>query len=163
MATAHINAEENAFAETIVMPGDPLRAKYIAENFLIDAKEVTNVRGILGYTGFYKDQRISVMAHGMGIPSASIYAHELVTEYGVKNFIRIGSCGAIHDDVKLRDIIIAMGASTDSKVNRMRLRGHDFAALADFKLLRHAVDLAAAKQLSFKVGNIFFSLLINKK
>lgn len=157
MATAHINAQKNDFAETIVMPGDPLRAKYIAENFLMNAKEVTNVRGILGYTGEYQGQRVSVMGHGMGIPSASIYTYELISEYGVKNLIRIGSCGAIHDDVKLRDIVIAMGASTDSKVNRLRLRGHDFAALADFTMLRNAVDLATEKSLAFKVGNIFSS------
>ena len=130
MTTAHINAEKGAFAETIPMPGDPLRAKYIAENFLEDAQEVTNVRGILGFTGYYKGQRISVMAHGMGIPSASIYTHELITHYGVKNLIRIGSCGAIHDDVKLRDLVIAMGASTDSKVNRIRMRGHDFCCVS---------------------------------
>lgn len=157
MTTAHINAEKDAFAETILMPGDPLRAKYIAENFLEDAQEVTNVRGILGFTGYYKGQRISVMAHGMGIPSASIYTHELITHYGVKNLIRIGSCGAIHEDVKLRDLVIAMGASTDSKVNRIRMRGHDFAALADYGLLSKAVDLAKEKSLPFKVGNIFSS------
>ena len=109
MTTAHINAPSNAFADTVLMPGDPLRAKYIAENFLDNVEEVTNVRGMLGFTGEYRGKRISVMGHGMGIPSASIYTYELIKEYGVKNLIRIGSCGKLHDDVKLMDLVIAMG------------------------------------------------------
>ncbi|SMY38436.1 Purine nucleoside phosphorylase DeoD-type [Photobacterium malacitanum] len=157
MATPHINAQAGDFADTILMPGDPQRAKYIAENFLENAQEVTNVRGMLGFTGFYKGQRLSVMGHGMGAPSASIYVQELITHYNVKNFIRIGSCGAIHDDVQLMDLIVAMGASTDSKMNRTRLRDHDFAALANYDMLRTAVDLAKEKQLSVKVGNVFSS------
>ena len=100
--TPHINAPEGAFADVVLMPGDPLRAKYIAETFLEDAKEVTNVRNMLGYTGTYKGRRISVMGHGMGIPSCSIYAKELITEYGVKKIIRVGSCGAVRMDVKVR-------------------------------------------------------------
>ena len=114
--TPHINAPEGAFADVVLMPGDPLRAKYIAETFLEDAKEVTNVRNMLGYTGTYKGRRISVMGHGMGIPSCSIYAKELITEYGVKKIIRVGSCGAVRMDVKVRDVIIGLGACTDSKV-----------------------------------------------
>ena len=157
MSTAHINAKPLDFAETVLMPGDPLRAKYITERFLDNAKEVTNVRGMLGFTGEYKGKRISVMGHGMGIPSASIYTYELIKEYNVKNLIRIGSCGAIHDDVKLMDLVIAMGASTDSKVNRIRMRDHDFAALADFTLLRTCVEQAEEKKLKHKVGNIFSS------
>ncbi|MBE1277189.1 MULTISPECIES: purine-nucleoside phosphorylase [Enterovibrio] len=157
MATPHINANPGDFAETILMPGDPQRAKYIAENFLQDAVQVTDVRGMLGFTGFYKGKKLSVMGHGMGAPSASIYIHELINHYGVKNLIRIGSCGAIHDDVQLMDLVIAMGASTDSKMNRTRLRDHDFAALANFDMLRTAVDLAKEKQLSTKVGNVFSS------
>ena len=102
MATPHINAKDGAFAETVLLPGDPLRAKYIADNFLTDVEEVTNVRNMLGYTGFYKSKRVSVMGSGMGIPSASIYYKELITDYGVKNLIRIGSCGAISSDVKVR-------------------------------------------------------------
>ncbi|PSV09631.1 purine-nucleoside phosphorylase [Photobacterium leiognathi subsp. mandapamensis] len=157
MSTAHINAKPLDFAETVLMPGDPLRAKYITEHFLDNAKEVTNVRGMLGFTGEYKGKPVSVMGHGMGIPSASIYTYELIKEYNVKNLIRIGSCGAIHDDVKLMDLVIAMGASTDSKVNRIRMREHDFAALADFSLLRTCVEQAEKKQLQHKVGNIFSS------
>ncbi|MDD1782532.1 purine-nucleoside phosphorylase [Enterovibrio sp. ZSDZ35] len=157
MATPHINANPGDFAETILMPGDPQRAKYIAENFLEDAVQVTDVRGMLGFTGFYKGKKLSVMGHGMGAPSASIYVHELINHYGIKNLIRIGSCGAIHDDVKLMDLVIAMGASTDSKMNRTRLRDHDFAAIANYDMLRTAVDVAKEKELSVKVGNVFSS------
>ena len=153
----HINANPGDFVETILMPGDPQRAKYIAENFLQDAVQVTDVRGMLGFTGFYKGKKLSVMGHGMDAPSASIYIHELINHYGVKNLIRIGSCGAVHDDVQLMDLVIAMGASTDSKMNRTRLRDHDVAALANFDMLRTAVDLAKEKQLSTKVGNVFSS------
>lgn len=155
MTTPHINAEDNAFAETVLMPGDPLRAKFIAENFLDDAKEVTNVRAMYGYTGYYKGQRVSVMGHGMGIPSCSIYATELIKFYGVKNIIRVGSCGAISADVKVRDIVIGMGACTDSKVNRMRFQDNDFAAIADFGLISNAVNAAKTLNVPVKVGNIF--------
>ncbi|MFC3911906.1 purine-nucleoside phosphorylase [Pseudaeromonas sharmana] len=155
MATPHINAKDGAFADVVLMPGDPLRAKYIAETFLEGAELVTDVRNMYGYTGTYKGRRVSVMGHGMGIPSCSIYAKELVTEYGVKTLIRVGSCGAVRDDVKLRDVVIGMGACTDSKVNRMRFRDHDFAAIADFELVRHAVDAAKAKGIEVKVGNLF--------
>ena len=137
MPTPHINAASDAFAETLLFPGDPLRAKYIAEKYLDNAELVTDVRNMLGYTGYYKGQRISVMGHGMGIPSCSIYAKELITDYGVKNIIRIGTCGAIKKDIKLRDIVVAMGASTDSKVNQTRYQGHDFAAIADYGLLEN--------------------------
>ena len=153
--TAHINANPGDFAETVIMPGDPLRARYIAETFLTDAREVTNVRNMLGYTGYYNGQRISVMGHGMGIPSCSIYAKELITEYGVTTLIRVGSCGAVRDDVKLRDVVIGMGASTDSKVNRMRFKDHDFAAIADFGLVANAVQAAKNKGVAVRVGNIF--------
>ncbi|AYA42310.1 purine-nucleoside phosphorylase [Xenorhabdus nematophila] len=155
MATPHINAEMGDFADVVLMPGDPLRAQYIAETFLEDARQVNNVRGMLGFTGTYKGRRISVMGHGMGIPSCSIYAKELITEFGVKKIIRIGSCGAVSEDVKIRDVVIGMGACTDSKVNRMRFKDHDFAAIADFDLVRHAVDAAKAKNINTRVGNIF--------
>lgn len=155
MATPHINAQDGAFAETVLMPGDPLRAKYIAETYLENAELVTDVRNMFGYTGFYKGQRISVMGHGMGIPSCSIYTKELITEYGVKNIIRIGSCGAVRSDVKVRDVIIGMGACTDSKVNRMRFKDHDFAAIADYELLRNAVQAADTLGVPVKVGNLF--------
>ena len=155
MATPHINAELGAFAETILMPGDPLRAKYIAETYLEDAKEVTNVRNMLGYTGFYKGMRLSVMGSGMGIASASIYYHELASTYGVKNIIRIGSCGAVADDVKLGDVVIGMGACTDSKVNRIRFKNHDFAAIADYDLLEKTVAAGREQGLNLRVGNLF--------
>ncbi|MGJ0637104.1 purine-nucleoside phosphorylase [Xenorhabdus bovienii] len=155
MATPHINAEMGDFADVVLMPGDPLRAKYIAETFLEDVRQVNDVRGMLGFTGTYKGRKISVMGHGMGIPSCSIYAKELITEFGVKKIIRIGSCGAVSHDVKIRDVVIGMGACTDSKVNRMRFKDHDFAAIADFDLVRNAVDAAKAKNINARVGNIF--------
>ncbi|CAM3570373.1 purine-nucleoside phosphorylase [Parendozoicomonas haliclonae] len=155
MATPHINAQAGDFAESVLLPGDPLRAKYIAETFLENVKEVTNVRNMLGYTGEYKGKRISVMGSGMGIPSASIYYKELITDYGVKNLIRVGSCGAISHDVKVRDVVIGMGACTDSKVNRIRFKDHDFAAIADFNLLEKSVAAARAQGVSVKVGNLF--------
>ena len=155
MATPHINAEMGDFADTVLMPGDPLRAKYIADTYLENVRQVNDVRNMFGYTGTYQGREISVMGHGMGIPSVSIYAKELITDYGVKSLIRVGSCGAVRDDVNVRDVVIGMGASTDSKVNRMRFNDHDFAAIADFELTQHAVAAAKAKNVPVKVGNIF--------
>ena len=155
MATAHINAAPGDFADTVLMPGDPLRAQYIAESFLDDARRVTDVRNMWGYTGSYKGRPISVMAHGMGIPSASIYTHELITHYGVRRVMRVGSCGTSHPDVELRDLVIAMGASTDSSVNRMRFGGYDLAPLASFDLVEKAVAAARAAGVRHHVGNIF--------
>ena len=153
--TPHINAEAGAFAKTVLFPGDPLRAKFIAETFLEDVKQVTDVRNMFGFTGTYKGKEVSVMGSGMGIPSCSIYATELITEYGVENIIRVGTCGAVSSDVKVLDVIIGMGASTDSAVNRTRFKGYDFAAIADYGLLRKAVESAEAKEISVKVGNIY--------
>nr|WP_298059114.1 purine-nucleoside phosphorylase [uncultured Halomonas sp.] len=155
MATPHINAEMGDFADTVLMPGDPLRAKYIADTYLENIRQVNDVRNMFGYTGTYKGREISVMGHGMGIPSVSIYAKELITDYGVKSLIRVGSCGAVRDDVNVRDVVIGMGASTDSKVNRMRFNDHDFAAIADFELIQHAVAAAKARNVPVKVGNMF--------
>lgn len=155
MATKHMNAAPGDFADTVLMPGDPLRAQYIAQTYLENARRVTDVRNMWGYTGEYKGHAVSVMAHGMGIPSASIYCTELITEYGVKRVIRVGSCGTSHPDVKLRDIIIAMGASTDSNCNRMRFGGYDLAALASFDLVEKAVRVARQQQVRFHVGNLF--------
>ena len=155
MATPHINAEKGDFADTVLMPGDPLRAKYIADTYLESVRQVNDVRSMFGYTGTYKGREISVMGHGMGIPSVSIYAKELITDYGVKSIIRVGSCGAVRDDVNVRDVVIGMGACTDSKVNRMRFNDHDFAAIADFELTSHAVAAAKAQNVPVKVGNIF--------
>lgn len=153
--TPHINAPAGAFADVVLMPGDPLRAKYIAETFLQEVREVTNVRNMLGYTGTYKGRPISVMGHGMGIPSCSIYAKELITEYGVKKIIRVGSCGAVRQDVKVRDVVIGMGACTDSKVNRIRFKDNDFAAIADFGMIQAAVQAAKEKGINVRVGNLF--------
>ena len=155
MATPHINAEMGDFADTVLMPGDPLRAKYIADTYLENVRQVNDVRNMFGYTGNYQGREISVMGHGMGIPSVSIYAKELITDYGVKSLIRVGSCGAVRDDVNVRDVVIGMGASTDSKVNRMRFNDHDFAAIADFELIQHAVAAAKARNVPVKVGNMF--------
>lgn len=155
MATPHINAEPGDFADAVIMPGDPLRAKFIAENYLDEARQVNDVRNMLGFTGRYKGRPLSVLGHGMGIPSCSIYCSELVNSFGVKRLLRAGSCGAVSKKVRLRDIIIAMGACTDSKVNRVRFRGHDFAAIADYELLRTAVAQAERKGLSHHVGNVF--------
>jgi purine-nucleoside phosphorylase len=155
MATPHIKAEYGDFADTVLMPGDPLRAKYIAETFLEDSRCVNDVRNMYGYTGTYKGREISVMGHGMGIPSVSIYAKELITEFGVSSVIRVGSCGAVRDDVAVRDVVIGQGACTDSGVNRTRFLGNDFAAIADFALTRHTVDAAAAQGVNVKVGNLF--------
>ena len=155
MPTPHISAQVGDFADIVLMPGDPLRAQMIAETYLEDARQVTAVRNMFGYTGTYKGRRLSVMAHGMGIPSCSIYATELIKDYGVKTIIRVGSCGATTDRLALRDIVIAMGASTDSKVNRMRLMDHDFAAIADYGLLRTAVDTAERLGKKVHVGNVF--------
>ncbi|RLV61284.1 purine-nucleoside phosphorylase [Parashewanella curva] len=155
MATPHINAADGAFAETVLFPGDPLRAKYIAETFLENVEQVTDVRNMLGFTGTYKGTRVSVMGSGMGIPSCSIYATELVKDYGVKNLIRVGSCGAISTDVKVRDVIVGMGACTDSQVNRMRFGGQDFAAIADYGLLKAVVDAADKRGIKHRVGNVF--------
>ena len=155
MATKHMNAAPGDFAETVLMPGDALRAKYIADTYFDEARQVTDVRNMWGFTGSYKGQPVSVMAHGMGIPSASIYCHELIASYGVKRVIRVGSCGTSHPDVKLRDIIIAMGASTDSNCNRMRFGGYDLAALASFDLVEKAVAAARAQGVRFHVGNVF--------
>jgi len=157
MATPLINAPAGAFAETVLMPGDPLRAKHIAETFLTDAVCVNTVRNMFGYTGTYNGKPVSVLGSGMGIPSMSLYATELVKFYGVKNIIRIGSCGGLPLSVNVRDVVIGMGASTDSNVNRNRLDGMDFAAMASFNLLEKAVAAARAKNIDVKVGNVFTS------
>ena len=154
MSTPHIAAESGDFAETVLLPGDPLRARFVAETFLNDVRCVNEVRNMLAYTGSYKDQRVSVMGGGMGIPSTSIYVTELFQEFEVKNVIRVGSCGSIHPDVNVGDLIVAMGASTDSNVNRLRFLGHDFSAIADYDLLRAWIDQADKAGSTVTVGNI---------
>jgi purine-nucleoside phosphorylase len=154
MPTPHISAQPGDLAECILLPGDPLRAKYIAEHFIDDAREVNAVRNMLGFTGSYRGMPVSVMGTGMGIPSASIYATELIKDYGVKRLVRVGSCGGLGSDIRLRDVVLAAGACTDSQVNRARYGGQDFAAIADFGLLRAAADAAAAAGVEVKVGNV---------
>jgi len=154
MPTPHISAEKGDFAPSILLPGDPLRAKHIADNYLDDVKQVNEVRNMLGFTGSYEGVPVSVMGTGMGIPSASIYATELINEYGVERLIRVGSCGGILPSVEIRDVILAIGACTDSGVNRVRYGGYDFSATADYALLRAAADAAAARGIEVKVGNV---------
>jgi purine-nucleoside phosphorylase len=155
MTTPHINAEAGAFAETVLMPGDPLRAKMLADTYLSDVVQVNGVRNMLGFTGYYQGQRISVMGSGMGIPSVSIYAHELFSQFGVERIVRVGSCGSVQPEVNVSDLVIAMGASTDSRVNRKRLAGHDFAAIADYRLLERVVRQADLQKQPVHIGNIF--------
>jgi purine-nucleoside phosphorylase len=157
MPTPHISAQPGDFAEAVLMPGDPQRAEHIANTFLEGARRVTDVRNAYGYTGHFRGHRLSVMAHGMGIPSCSIYATELIREYGVKTLIRVGSCGALAAGAKLGDIIVALGASTDSKVNRVRFLDHDFAAIADYGLVERAVAAARRHGVPVRVGNVFSS------
>lgn len=154
MPTPHISAQPGDFADVVLMPGDPLRAEHIAKHFLQDARQVTAVRNMYGYTGTYRGKRVSVMGHGMGIPSCSIYATELVREYGVRVLVRVGSCGALAANLSLGDIILAMGGSTDSKVNRMRFLDHDFAAIADYEVLAAAVNVAKENKINVRVGNV---------
>ncbi|TQR36894.1 purine-nucleoside phosphorylase [Brevibacillus brevis] len=153
----HIGAQQGQIAETILLPGDPLRAKYIAETFLEGAECYNNVRGMLGFTGTYKGKRVSVQGTGMGVPSISIYANELMQSYGVQNLIRVGTCGAIQEDIKVRDVIIAMSASSESQTNRLLFDQIDFAPTANFELLHKAYQVATERNLPVKVGNIFTS------
>ena len=155
--SVHIEAKPGDIAETILLPGDPLRAKWIAETYLQDSFCFNKVRNMFGYTGFYNGKRISVMGTGMGVPSISIYAHELINYYCVKNLIRVGSAGSYQEDVKIRDIVIAMAASSNSAVNELRFGGADYAPTADFGLFIKAVEVAKAKNIAVKAGNVFTS------
>lgn len=150
----HIEAKKGEIAESILLPGDPLRAKWIAENFLEDAQCYNQVRGMLGYTGTFRGKRVSVQGTGMGVPSTLIYAHELIQDYGVKKLIRVGSAGSYQKEVKIRDIVIAMAASTNSNINKLRFDNRDFAATADFDLFIKAVDYARTNDIPIKAGNI---------
>ncbi|MDH5239136.1 MAG: purine-nucleoside phosphorylase [Acidimicrobiia bacterium] len=157
MTTPHISAEPGDFAATVLMPGDPQRARFIAEEYLDDTRLVTDVRNMWGYTGTVDGRAVSVMGHGMGIPSVCIYATELIRFFGCTTIIRVGSCGSLIDDLALGDVIIATAAGTDSAINRLRLGGLDFPAVADFELTRAAVDTAADQGLSVRLGPIFSS------
>lgn len=155
--TPHINASPSDFAKTVLMPGDPLRSKFIAENFLQNAKLVNNVRGIQGYTGTYKGTPVSVMASGMGMPSMGIYSYELFNFFGVQNIIRIGSAGAISEKIKIRDIVIGMGACTNSAyASQYRLPG-TFAPICSYELLKTATEICEELKLRYHVGNLLSS------
>mgnify|MGYP001627805715 FL=1 len=155
--SVHINAKKGDIAETILLPGDPLRAKWIAETFFESPVCFNEVRGMYGYTGTYNGKQISAMGTGMGVPSISIYAHELITEFGVKNLIRVGSSGSYQSHVKVRDIVLAMAASSTSGVNELRFGGADFAPTADFNLFLRAVEIAKSKKIELKGGNVLTS------
>ena len=158
LPTPHIAAtEKDAFAKTVLMPGDPLRAKYIAEHFLDDAVLVNNTRGVQGYTGYYKGKRVSVMASGMGIPSIGIYSYELFNFYDVETVIRVGSAGAISPDLHLRDVVIGMGACTNSNYAMQYNLPGTFAPIADYQTLKNAVEAAEKLGIKVKVGNLFSS------
>ena len=155
--TPHIAAKMGDFAETVLMPGDPLRARFIAENYLENAVLVNNVRGVQGYTGFYKGKRVSVMASGMGQPSIGIYSYELFNFYGVEKIIRVGSCGSFSPELHVRDIVVAMGACTNGNyASQYNLPG-TFAPIADFELVRRAVEECQKKGVNYRVGNILSS------
>jgi len=155
--TPHIGALRGQFAETVLMPGDPLRAQALANNHLDDVKLVTSVRNMLGFTGTFKGKPVSIMGSGMGMPSISIYAHELFDYYGVKQIIRVGTCGGLLADMQVGDLVLASAAGTDSVMNRQRFGGYDFSASADFELLRQVYEKALQSDLKIRTGNVFSS------
>lgn len=152
--SVHIGAKKGDIAETVLLPGDPLRAKWIAETFLEDVVCYNEVRGMYGYTGTYKGRRVSVQGTGMGVPSISIYVNELIRDYGVKNLIRVGTAGSYREDIKIRDVILAMSSSTTSGINRLRFDGADYAPTADFELFMRAAEAAKVKGIKIKGGNV---------
>ena len=157
MATPHISAEKGDFAKTVLMPGDPLRAKFIADTFLQDVRQVTGVRGMLGFTGTYEGRPISVMGSGMGMPSIGIYSHELYTQYGVENIIRVGSAGAMRADLELGSVVAGQGACTNSSFADQYELGVHYAPIADFDLLMAAVESARELGVKMPVGNLYSS------
>jgi purine-nucleoside phosphorylase len=153
--STHIGGAAGAVAPRVLLPGDPLRARWIAETFLDDAQCYSSVRNMFGFTGLYRETPVSVQGTGMGLPSMSIYATELMKDYGAQQLVRVGSCGALVDELALRDVVLAISASTDSAVNRVRFEGLDFAPTADFSLLRTAYEVAMAAGVAVQVGPIF--------
>lgn len=151
----HINAAQGEIADIVLLPGDPLRAKFIAETFLEDPVQYNDVRNMFGYTGTYKGHRVSVQGTGMGVPSISIYVTELLKDYGCKKLIRVGTAGALKEDVKVRDVVLAQGATTDSKMNEIQFGGIDYAPIADFDLLLKAYNAGKEAGLSLRVGNVY--------
>jgi len=155
--STHIEAKQGEIADTVLMPGDPLRAKWIAETFLEDAFCYNKTRGMLGYTGTYKGQKISVQGSGMGMPSAMIYFHELIQDYGVKNIIRVGSAGSYQEEVKINDVVLAMAASTTSGMNNSKFINSDYSPTANFELFIKAVNYAQEHKIPIKAGNVLSS------
>ncbi|ANC70772.1 purine-nucleoside phosphorylase [Deinococcus radiodurans] len=153
----HLNAEKGQIAETVLLPGDPLRARHIAETFLENPVQHNTVRGMLGFTGTYKGERVSVQGTGMGIPSCMIYVNELIQDYGCKNLIRVGTAGSYQEGVHVRDLVLAQAACTDSNINRVRFGERTFAPIADFELLLRAYQIAQERGFSAHVGNIMSS------
>ncbi|HIX42646.1 purine nucleoside phosphorylase DeoD-type [Kurthia sp. 3B1D] len=151
----HINAKDGEIADIVLLPGDPLRAKFIAETFLENPVQYNDVRNMFGYTGTYKGHRVSVQGTGMGVPSISIYATELLKDYGCKKLIRVGTAGALKRDVKVRDVVLAQGATTDSKMNEIQFGGLDYAPIADFDLLLKAYNAGKEAGLNLRVGNVY--------
>ena len=150
----HIGAKQGQIAPTVLLPGDPLRAKHFAETMMEDVILFNEVRGMLGYTGRYGGKRISVMGSGMGMPTLSIYVNELISEYQVKTLIRVGTCGAFQPDLKIGDIVLAMTASTDSQMNKLRFKGMDYAPAASFELLLKAYKVAKERGIDVRVGGM---------
>lgn len=167
--STHIEAKRGDIAQTVLLPGDPLRAKYIAETFLEDVTQYNTVRNAFGYTGTYKGEKISVQGTGMGIPSILIYAEELITEYGVETLMRVGSAGGMKEDINIRDVVLAQSATTDSSINRQTFNNQvDFTPIADFGLLKTAYEVGVEKDMNIRVGNVlsadrFYNEELDKK
>lgn len=155
--STHIAAAPGQIAPRVLLPGDPLRARWIAENFLQDAECYSEVRGMLGFTGTFRGERVSVQGTGMGQPSASIYVNELIRDYDAQQLVRVGSCGALSEDLRVRDVVIAQAAATDSSMNTLRFQGYHFPPTATFALLRHAVEVAERSGVRHMVGTVFSS------
>lgn len=155
--SVHNEAKRGEIAETVLLPGDPLRAKYIADNFLEEVKCYNKVRNMYGYTGFYKGKRVSVQGTGMGVPSISIYVNELINEYGVRNLVRIGTCGTLQRDMNLREVILAMSACTDSNINKVQFNGQDYAPTANFDLLNKSYQYCEKNKINVSVGSVLTS------
>lgn len=163
MSSNHINAQKKDISDKIIIAGDPVRVKNIAYNYLQDVIKINTIRYMLGYTGYYKNVRISILSHGMGIPSVSIYLTELIEFYNVKKIIRIGTCGSALHNIQLNDIIIAMGACTDSNINRIRFNNYDFSAVANFKLVLDAYNISKKLNIPVHIGNVFTTDLFYQK
>ncbi|WP_343189423.1 purine-nucleoside phosphorylase [Buchnera aphidicola] len=157
MSTIHINACKNDFSDKVIISGDPKRVKYIAKKYLKNVIKINEIRFILGYTGYYKNKKISIMSHGIGIPSCLLYVQELIQYYNVKKIIRIGTCGTINKKINLNDIVISMGACTNSNINRLRFNNYDFSAIADFELLYKAKKFSKKLSIDVFIGNFFTS------